>query len=61
MFLVSIKQTFSQLCSTEPNTGARGQNLLRFYSTFMPHSVQNEPELKRIERLSNISKVYKRY
>ncbi|KAE9543497.1 hypothetical protein AGLY_002297 [Aphis glycines] len=54
--LVSTKQVFSQLCSTEPNTGDRGQNLLKFYSSFMPYSVNNEPELKKIERLSIISK-----
>ncbi|XP_025198171.1 uncharacterized protein LOC112596622 [Melanaphis sacchari] len=54
--LETIKQTFSRLCSTEPNTGDRGKNLLRFYSSFMPYSVNNETELKKIERLSNISK-----
>eukprot|EP00102_Acyrthosiphon_pisum_P026578 XP_016663788.1 PREDICTED: uncharacterized protein LOC100569340 isoform X2 [Acyrthosiphon pisum] len=54
--LVSTKQTFSNLCSTEPNTGDRGQNLQKFYSSFMPQSANNETELKKIERLSNISK-----
>ncbi|XP_060845427.1 uncharacterized protein LOC132925012 [Rhopalosiphum padi] len=53
---VSIKQMFSHLCSTEPNTGDRGKNLLRFYSSFLPYSVNNETELEKIERLSNISK-----
>jgi len=61
IFLASIKQIFLQLCSTEPNTGDRGQNLLKLYSSFMPLSVNNETELKKIERFSNISKVYKRY
>ncbi|XP_060881188.1 uncharacterized protein LOC132952776 [Metopolophium dirhodum] len=58
--LMSLKQTFSNLCSTEPNTGDRGQNLLKFYSSFMPPSANNETELKKIERLSNISKQVQR-
>lgn len=52
---------FLNLCSSEPNSGDHGQNLLKFYSLFMPHTVNHEPELKKIERISNISKVYELY
>lgn len=52
-----IKQTFSQLCATKPNTSDHGQKLLKFYHSFMPPCVNQENELKKIERYSTVSKV----
>lgn len=58
IFIASIKNAFLQLWNAKPDTSDHGQKLQEFYLSFMPLSTNQENELKKIERLSVISKVH---